>query len=145
MLTATSGEEALELMSKEKVDVLVSDHAMSTMTGLELMERVRDRHPDCARMLLTGQVDMSTTIAAINGGAVSRFLTKPWNEPELKVTIKLALSALELQRENRRLIAMARRQERLLQGAAARELQRGRAREAHRVFVIDEDVALEPS
>jgi hypothetical protein len=92
---------------------------------------------------------MSTTIAAINRGAVHRFLTKPWNELDLKVSIKLAFERLALERENRMLIAMARRQERLLasSGRALPEASTSGAVPAvppsrsRNVYVIEDEVA----
>lgn len=72
--------------------------------------RVRDLYPDCTRVLLTRHADMETAIRAINDGQVYRFLTKPWDDVELKVTLYLAFEHLDLEREHRRLLATVRRQ-----------------------------------
>lgn len=103
-------EAALELLSREKFDLILSDHLMPNMTGLELLKLVRTRHPDTMRLMLTGHADMQTAIDAINQGEIYRFLTKPWDDTELKVTLFLAFEQLELERENRRLLSMVRRQ-----------------------------------
>jgi FixJ family two-component response regulator len=66
------------------------------------------------RLMLTGHADMQTAIDAINQGNIYRFLTKPWDDTELKVTLFLAFEQLDLERENRRLLAMVRRQYDLL-------------------------------
>jgi two-component system, probable response regulator PhcQ len=66
------------------------------------------------RLMLTGHADMQTAIDAINHGEIYRFLTKPWDDTELKVTLHLALEQLDLERENRRLLAMVRQHEDLL-------------------------------
>jgi two-component system, probable response regulator PhcQ len=106
--------EGLELLQKQTVDMVISDHLMPNMTGLEFLKLVRDRYPDMMRLMLTGHADMQTAIDAINQGAIYRFLTKPWDDTDLKVTLFLAFEQLELERENRRLLAMVRRQYDLL-------------------------------
>lgn len=106
--------QGLEVLKKQKVDMVMSDHLMPNMTGLEFLKLVRDRYPDCMRLMLTGHADIQTAIDAINQGAIYRFLTKPWDDTELKVTLFLAFEQLDLERENRRLLAMVRRQYDLL-------------------------------
>jgi DNA-binding NtrC family response regulator len=83
---------------------------MPNMTRLEFLKIVRDRYPDMMRLMLTGHADMQTAIDAINQGNIYRFLTKPWDDTELKVTVFLAFEQLDLERENRQLLAMVRRQ-----------------------------------
>ena len=102
--------EALNFLKTNPVDLVLSDHLMPNMTGLEFLKLVRDRHPDCMRLMLTGHADMQTAVDAINQGEIYRFLTKPWDDTELKVTLHLALEKLELERENRRLLVTVRRQ-----------------------------------
>jgi two-component system, probable response regulator PhcQ len=106
--------QGLEVLKKEKVDMVISDHLMPNMTGLEFLKLVRNRYPDVMRIMLTGHADMQTAIDAINQGNIYRFLTKPWDDTELKVTLFLAFEQLDLERENRRLLAMVRRQYDLL-------------------------------
>jgi DNA-binding NtrC family response regulator len=108
ILEAGSGLEALAALQAGPVDVIVSDHLMPGMTGLELLAQVRDRFPDTARIMLTGHADMATAVRAINEGEIYRFLSKPCDRVELQVTVHLALERLELERENRRLLAVVR-------------------------------------
>jgi DNA-binding NtrC family response regulator len=103
-------KEGLELLKLHKFDMVISDHLMPNMTGLEFLKLVRDRYPDTMRMMLTGHADMQTAIDAINQGQIYRFLSKPWDDTELKVTLYLAFEQLDLERENRKLLAMVRRQ-----------------------------------
>lgn len=111
---ASQPNEALELLKTQRVDLVLSDHLMPNMTGLEFLKIVRDRHPDCLRMMLTGHADMQTAIDAINHGEIYRFLTKPWDDTEIKVTLHLSFEQLDLERENRRLLATVRRQHDLI-------------------------------
>ncbi len=114
VIVAHEPAHALELLKMTPVDMVISDHLMPNMTGLEFLKIVRTRYPDCMRLMLTGHADMQTAIKAINHGEIYRFLTKPWDDTELKVTVYLAFEALDEQRENRRILAAARRQNDLL-------------------------------
>ncbi|MCW5922425.1 MAG: response regulator [Saprospiraceae bacterium] len=104
VLTAQSGEEALELLKKQPVDLIVSDQRMPRMTGVELFERIRDEHPDVVRIILTGYSDIQAVIDAINKGKVYHFATKPWDTDELKNILDRALEAYTLRQLNRRLV-----------------------------------------
>lgn len=86
-----SAADALKVVQDDPPDVVISDHLMPEMTGLELMKRLRLRCPHVTRIVLTGQAEMATVIAAINEGEVFRFLRKPWDEDELKLTVHLAV------------------------------------------------------
>lgn len=119
VMTAGSPAEALDIIKTEKFDLVMSDHLMPGMTGLEFLKLVRDRMPDAMRVMLTGHADIETAIAAINQGEIYRFLTKPWDDTELKVTLHLAFERLDLERENRQLLAMVRRQRDLLSSIEA--------------------------
>jgi DNA-binding NtrC family response regulator len=108
---ASEPSEALEQLAQAPVDLVLSDHLMPNMTGLEFLTLVRDRYPDTVRIILTGHADMQTAIDAINRGEIYRFLTKPWDDQELQVTLRLAFEQLELKRTNRKLLAMVRQQQ----------------------------------
>ncbi len=116
LLTAAGPEEGLQLLKSHKVDVVLSDHLMPKMTGLQFLTLVRDRHPDVARLMLTGHADLETAIRGINEGQIYRFLQKPWDDVELKVVLHLTVEHIELERENRRLLATVRRQAELIRG-----------------------------
>lgn len=114
LFSANGPAEGLEILAREPMDLVLSDHLMPNMTGLEFLKLVRLRHPNAMRMMLTGHADMQTAIDAINHGEIYRFLTKPWDDTELKVTLFLAFEQLDLERENRRLLATVRRQHDLI-------------------------------
>lgn len=113
-LLADGPRAALDLLRQTRADIIISDHLMPGMTGLEFLRLVRDRCPDAVRIMLTGHADLETAIAAINEGEIYRFLTKPWDELELQVTLHLACEKLELESENRRLLAALRSHEELV-------------------------------
>lgn len=103
--------DALEALKGIAPDVVLSDHLMPDMTGLEFLKVVRSRAPDTCRIMLTGHAEMQTAIDAINVGEIYRFLLKPWDDVDLSVALTLGLERLDLERDNRRLAAMVRVQQ----------------------------------
>ena len=95
VLTASSVREAFDLLASNPVQVIVSDQRMPDMSGTEFLGRVRDLYPDTMRMVLSGYTDLATITEAINRGAIYRFLTKPWNDDELREHIQAAFRAHE--------------------------------------------------
>ncbi|MFC5569006.1 EAL domain-containing protein [Lysobacter yangpyeongensis] len=95
LLTAASVREAFDLLASNTVQVIVSDQRMPDMNGTEFLERVRDLYPDTMRMVLSGYTDLAMITDAINRGAIYRFLTKPWNDDELREHIRDAFRAHE--------------------------------------------------
>ncbi|HET6435093.1 MAG TPA: EAL domain-containing protein [Xanthomonadaceae bacterium] len=95
ILTASSVREAFDLLASRSVQVIVSDQRMAEMNGTEFLTRVRDLYPDTIRMVLSGYTDLATITEAINRGAIYRFLTKPWNDDELREHIRDAFRAHE--------------------------------------------------
>ncbi len=90
VLTAGSGAEALELLAANSVQVIVSDHRMPEMSGVDLLSRARDLYPHTRRIILSGYSDIGTLTEAINRGAVWKFISKPWEDEALKLEIKAA-------------------------------------------------------
>lgn len=115
ILTADSGAAALSLMETYVVDLVISDARMPTMDGATLLVEIRHRWPDCIRMLLTGHVDISTTIQAINDGHVYRYITKPWDDTELLCIIEQSLAHRNAEKERERLQRLAHEQNEALQ------------------------------
>lgn len=100
--------EGLALLKQQPIDLVISDHLMPNMTGVEFLTLVRDRHPGLMRILLTGHADMATAIQAINEGQIYRFLTKPWDDDALKAALFGAFQQLDQDREHRKMLASAR-------------------------------------
>ncbi|MCD6012546.1 MAG: hupR [Flavipsychrobacter sp.] len=90
VLTAISGEEAISILKNNEVHIIITDQRMPQMTGVEFLESILGEYPDPIRILLTGYADMNAVIDAINKGKVFHYLTKPWNEEELDMTITRA-------------------------------------------------------
>ncbi len=90
VLTAISGEEAIKVLKDNEVNVIITDQRMPNMTGVEFLETIIDDYPLPTRILLTGYADMNAVIDAVNKGKIFHYLTKPWNEEELDMTITKA-------------------------------------------------------
>ncbi len=103
LLTATSGSDALKVLEKESVHVVISDYSMPGMTGSELLRKIKAMHPQTIRIMLTGHADVNAIMGAVNEGAVYKFITKPWNDDDLRLTISLALEQYDLIEENKSL------------------------------------------
>lgn len=102
--TALSGEEGLKILNDQIIDLIITDQRMPQMTGIQFLEKVIPQYPDTVRMILTGFSDVEAIIGAINTGRVYRYITKPWEETELRMTIENACQLSELQSKNKQLI-----------------------------------------
>jgi signal transduction histidine kinase len=114
ILTASSSLEAAPLLDREPIAVIVSDEKMPHMGGADFLCRVKETHPDIIRILLTGLRDVETAQKAINMAECYRFLTKPWNDHDLRMTLRSAVEKYDLVAENRRLVALTEDQNRQL-------------------------------
>jgi len=99
---ANNGEEALKLLESERVDLLLTDMVMGAMTGIDLLKKLKPRHPDIPMIMVTGFGSISTAVDAMYYGAVD-YLTKPCNNSELLLKIRRALDAQLKDRELRML------------------------------------------
>ena len=115
VLTASRGSEALALLDQHPAQLIVSDHRMPEMSGVELLSAVRERHPAMVRMMLTGYTEMNVAVDAINQGEIFRLITKPWNDEELKATLRQAFDHYALKNEIKRLNQVSREQNLRLQ------------------------------
>ena len=97
VLTAQSGAEALQLLQRHQVAVLLADQRMPGMSGVELCARARELQPDAVRIIITAYADIHAAIDAINQGQVSRYLVKPWRNEELMEILQTAIEFVHLQ------------------------------------------------
>jgi response regulator RpfG family c-di-GMP phosphodiesterase len=105
IFTALSGEEALTILEREPdMALLVTDQRMPGMKGTELLTRSRDLSPQTERIIITGYTDPQDIIAAINEGHIYRYILKPWNVDDLRITISQAVERYQLKKQNRTLM-----------------------------------------
>ncbi len=103
ILIAESGVEGLELLHENEVDLIISDMRMPEMDGAAFLHQVKQEWPDIVRILLTGYADITSTIAAINEGEIYRYISKPWDDNEIVLTVREAIERRQLEKENHRL------------------------------------------
>ena len=108
--TASSGEKGLEILQDREIAVIVSDQRMPGMSGAEFLERSRLVSSDSVRIVLTGHADIEDAIAAINKGGTYQYITKPWDNEEIRSTIFRAVEIYRLGRENKRLAGIVQEQ-----------------------------------
>lgn len=94
---------ALAMVKEQAFHVLISDFMMPGMDGGELLQQARQARPDMIRIMLTGHADVNAVVAAVKSGAVYKFILKPWNDDDLRVTVALALERQELSRSHQAL------------------------------------------
>lgn len=104
VFTAESGPEGRLILDENPIQIIITDQRMPGMTGVEFLESIIPHYPDAIRILLTGYSDISAVIDSINKGQVYKYITKPWNEDELKITIENAFEVYALRKQNKELL-----------------------------------------
>ncbi len=102
--TAHSGAEALEVLKRQPIHVIMTDQRMPEMTGVELLRRARGECPEAIRMVFTGYADIKSVVDAINQGQIYRYLTKPWDPDELVTQLREACAQYDRIAGRRRLL-----------------------------------------
>jgi response regulator RpfG family c-di-GMP phosphodiesterase len=98
--TVDSADAAIPVLEKETIHVILSDQRMPKMTGIEFFEKIQTLFPDPIRILMTGYTDINAVIDAINRGQVYKYLSKPWNEEDVKIFVEKAYEVFRLRKEN---------------------------------------------
>jgi len=104
VVLATSGQEALNILEREPVHVIISDQRMPGMTGDTFLSIARERHPKAMRMLLTGYADLEAVVSAVNQGGIYAYATKPWDENDLRLRIQQAFEIQQLRESKEHLL-----------------------------------------
>ena len=106
ILTATNAQDGLKLLEQhpDEIGLLMTDQRMPGEKGVWLLERARQLRPRIIRILATAYADMDAAIAAVNTGAIYKYVTKPWDLPQLETTLKRALEFFIVQRERDQLL-----------------------------------------
>jgi len=102
--TAVSASDGTAILNQHPIELIITDQRMPGVTGVEFLEHVRAVHPKPIRMVLTGFADIEAIIDSINKGGVYRYITKPWEEDDLKMVIDGAIETYRLRGENSRLL-----------------------------------------
>ncbi len=110
VLCASRATEALDLLEKHPTQVVVTDQRRPEMSGVDFLAHVRDRQPEMVRLMLTGYTEMKVAVDAINRGEIYRLITKPWNDDELRATLRQAFDHADLKSEIKRLNQVTREQ-----------------------------------
>jgi serine phosphatase RsbU (regulator of sigma subunit) len=126
VLSASSGKEALDLVYKnENIAVIIADQRMPDMSGIDLLQHTLTLLPHAVRIILTGYTDVDVLLSAINTCKVYRYIVKPWDPPDLLMTVERGLEAHRLAKENEYFRKELIRRERLARELEiAREIQR---------------------
>lgn len=115
IFTAGTAAEAWEKLKRiEGADLVISDNRLPDISGIEFLVKVRRLYPDAIRILITGYPGLDSAIEAINKGQVYRYISKPWENKELKVIVEQALDYCDVLRDNRVLLRIARQYGELL-------------------------------
>jgi DNA-binding NtrC family response regulator len=108
--SAGSASEAMEILKKHPVKVVISDEKMPEISGSEFLSMVREQFPHIIRIILTGHASIEAAMKAINEGEIYRFFTKPWNDMDIRFAVKAAIDKYNLEEENLRLLNIIRQQ-----------------------------------
>jgi diguanylate cyclase (GGDEF)-like protein len=109
VLTADSSEAAQAIFGQREIDLILTDQKMPRVTGVQLLEWVRQHNPKTVRLLMTGFAELEEAVEAINRGQVFRYLFKPWRAEELIETLKGAARTFLLERSHEQLLEELRR------------------------------------
>ncbi|WP_166882053.1 EAL domain-containing protein [Massilia mucilaginosa] len=103
ILSANSGQEGLDVLAANEVEVIVSDQRMPGMIGADFLRAAKNLYPDTIRIMLSGYTELQSVTDAVNEGAIFKFLTKPWDDDQLRTHIAEAFRLKEIANDNERL------------------------------------------
>ena len=130
----TSPESALERAGQQSFDAVISDYRMPGMNGLEFLKAFARIQPECPRIVLSGQTDMSALVRMVNESHIYHFIPKPWNDYQLKVSISQALDYAGTLIENRRLANLVRHSDFFTLPIPEREVDQ--------ILIVDDDLSV---
>lgn len=100
VLTVSSAEEGRAVMERERIQVVLCDHRMPGVTGIDFLKEVRERWPDAVRMIISGYTDVEDIIAGINDAGIYQYILKPWHPESLLLNVRAAAQLYELQQQS---------------------------------------------
>lgn len=111
---ASNADEAMKILEKHYIHLIISDQVMPGMTGTDMFQIVKDMYPDTLRILITAYPDIENAMDAINRAEVYRFIPKPWQNQDMLNTVKRGLEYFELRKELKRLMVIYRSHKEIL-------------------------------
>ncbi|MFZ3019320.1 MAG: sigma-54 dependent transcriptional regulator [Gallionella sp.] len=103
VLTVSSADEGRAVMERERIQVVLCDHRMPGVTGVDFLKEVRERWPDAVRMIISGYTDVEDIIAGINDAGIYQYILKPWHPESLLLNVRAAAQLFELQQQSNRM------------------------------------------
>ncbi len=103
IISAASGEQGLKILEGARVDLVISDQNMPGMDGIDFVRQIRASYPEVLTIILTAYADIKNALLAINQAGVYKFIIKPWDDDELRITVKRALELIDMIREKKAL------------------------------------------
>ncbi len=97
VLTAPSAEKGLALLAEEDIQIVISDKNMPRTDGLVFLKQVKSEFPQVLTIMLTGNADLNSAVEAINAAGVFKYLVKPWDDDDLRFTVREALAFVRRQ------------------------------------------------
>lgn len=129
-------QKALDVLASRVVAVIVSDYRMPEIDGVQLLRRAREIAPDAIRILLSGYAEINAIITAVNDGGIHKYLTKPWNDEQLRLEVKAGFDQYRLAKTNRVLqTTLQRRNTELLDLMKSLEAEKARQQESFRTTI----------
>lgn len=104
VITVSNGFEALEIIRSQKIHLVISDFRMPEMTGTQLLQKIKELDSSTIRVILSGYANAGVVVEAINKGEIYRFLTKPWDDEQLKIAVRQCLEQYQIIQENKSLL-----------------------------------------
>lgn len=104
VFTAESGEDAINILRSEEIHLIITDQRMPGMSGTELLQNTIDEFPDIIRIILTGFADIEAIVQAVNKCKIYKYITKPYDQGDMKLTLDKALELYKVKKEKRGLI-----------------------------------------
>ncbi len=114
LLTAGSGAEGLKILAENDIHLVISDQRMPEMNRTEFLGKVKEIYPEVIRIVLSGYTEVDSITELINKEHIYKFMLKPWNDNDLKVTVRQAIEALELIYERDSLLQQVKAQDAFL-------------------------------
>jgi DNA-binding NtrC family response regulator len=102
--TADGADKALQLIKAREVSLVISDYNMPGTNGLEFLKQIKALYPQVLTIMLTGQAEVQLAVEAINAAGVYKFILKPWDDEDLKITVRRSLESIDLVTERDQLL-----------------------------------------